>query len=198
MALPPGPRTPGLVNIVRFGRRPLEMLRTWHARYGDLITVRMAGFGAGVYVVDPEAIRELFTGDQSDLLAGEANSFMSPVLGPRSVLVLDGPEHLRQRKLLLGPSHRPRVAGVRDVIHEAAERELAGWYPGRRLVLRERMRALTFEVICRVVFGVTDLARMARLRAALVRVIDASPVYMLTPLARRDLGRLSPGHRFAQ
>jgi hypothetical protein len=38
MALPPGPRTPGLVNTVRFGRKPLEMLRQWHTRYGDLIT----------------------------------------------------------------------------------------------------------------------------------------------------------------
>ena len=115
----------------------------------------MTGFGTGVYVADPDAIRELFTGDQSDLLAGEANSFMEPVLGPHSVLVLDGPEHLRQRKLLLPPfqgrgwprsARYPRRGRARD-------RRLA---PGRRLVLRERMRALTFEVICRAVFGVTD------------------------------------------
>src|ERR1700733_1020809 len=163
MALPPGPRTPGLVNIVRFGRRPLEMLRTWHARYGDLITVRMAGFGAGVYVVDPEAIRELFTGDQSDLLAGEANSIMEPVLGPRSVLVLDGPEHLRQRKLLLPPIQGTRVTSFRSVIREIAEQEVATWRPGERFKLRARMRGLTFEVICRVVFGVADPARVQRL-----------------------------------
>src|SRR5882762_8875997 len=113
MALPPGPRTPALVNIARFGRRPLELLRHWQARYGDVFTVRMLGFGVGVYVVDPEAIRELFTGDQSDLRAGEANSFMEPILGAHSVLVLDGPEHLRQRKLLLPPfqgSRWPRFA----------------------------------------------------------------------------------------
>src|SRR3981081_1738950 len=100
MALPPGPRAPGLVNLVRVGRRPLELLRRWQARYGDVFTVRMTGFGAGGYVVDPEAIRELFTGDQSDLRAGEANSFMEPVLGRHSVLVLDGPEPLRQPKVL--------------------------------------------------------------------------------------------------
>src|SRR5947207_197905 len=84
MALPPGPRGPGLVNIARFMRRPLEMLSRWHARYGDAFTVRMTGFGTGVYVADPEAIRQLFTGDQSDLHAGEANSFMEPVLGRHS------------------------------------------------------------------------------------------------------------------
>src|ERR1700751_5375044 len=165
MALPPGPRAPGLVNLVRFGRRPLELLRAWHARYGDLITVRMTGFGTGVYVADPDAIRQLFTGDQSDLRAGEANSFMEPVLGPHSVLVLDGRAHLRQRKLLLPPFQGSRVAAFREVIREVAARGIAPWLPGRRLTIRERMRALTFEVICRAVFGVTDRAAQERLRA---------------------------------
>src|SRR2546430_2647612 len=129
MGLPPGPRTPATVNILRFSRRPLEMLRAWHERYGDVFTVRFLGFGTGVYVADPDAIRALFTGDQSDLRAGEANSFLEPVLGPHSVLILDGPEHLRQRKLLLPPFQGSRVAGFREVIRDVAERELPGWRP---------------------------------------------------------------------
>src|ERR1700716_4498634 len=114
MTLPPGPRSPAVVNTLRFAYRPLAVLRDWRRRFGDVFSVRMAGFGVGVYVADPEAIRQLFTGDQSDLRAGEANSFMEPILGPHSVLVLDGPEHLRQRKLLLGPFQGPRVAGFRE------------------------------------------------------------------------------------
>jgi cytochrome P450 len=196
VALPPGPRTPPGYNLLRFAVRPIEALCDWHRHYGDAFTVRYPVFGTGVYVADPEAIRKLFTGDQSDLLAGEANSFMSPVLGPHSVLVLDGPQHLRQRKLLLPPFQGSRVAGFRSVVREVATRELESWRPGTRLVLRERMRALTFEVICRAVFGVTEPARVQRLRAALVAVIDSSPLYMLTSLARRDLGPLSPGRRF--
>jgi cytochrome P450 len=174
------------------------MLSQWQARYGDAFTVKLTGFGTGVYVADPDAIRELFTGDQSDLRAGEANSFMEPVLGPHSVLVLDGPEHLRQRKLLLPPFQGSRVAAFRDVIRDVAERELARWRPGIELVLRERMRALTFEVICRAVFGVTEPDRVERMRSALVAVIDSSPILMIVPAARADLGTLSPGGRFAR
>jgi cytochrome P450 len=196
--LPPGPRAPPVFNIVKFAIRPLESLRGWQARYGDVFTVRFPVFGTGVYVADPAAIRELFTGDQSDLLAGEANSFMSPVLGPRSVLVLDGPEHLRQRKLLLPPFQGSRVVAFREVIREVSEREVAGWRPGMTLVLRDRMRAVTFEVICRAVFGVTEPARVERLRAALVRVIDTSPLFMVSALLRRDIGRFSPGRLFAE
>ena len=197
-ALPPGPRLPAAVNALRFARRPLERLAGWHRRYGPAFTVRIAGFGTGVYISDPDAIRELFTGDQSDLRAGEANAFLTPVLGPHSVLVLDGPEHLRQRKLLLPPFQGSRVAAFREVIREVTERELARWQPGDRLVLRERMRALTFEMICRAVFGVTDDARVARLQAALGAVIDSHPLFMVIPAMRADLGPLSPGRRFAR
>ncbi len=193
MDLPPGPRAPALLNLARFARRPLEELLRWHARYGDVFSVRFSGFGLGVYVADPGAIRELLSGDQSGLLAGEANSIMEPVLGGHSVIVLDGPEHLRQRRLLLPPFQGAHVAAFRETIREVAEREVAGWRIGERLVLRERMRALTFEVICKAVFGVTERGRVERLRRALMAVIDAGNVFMAPAPLRADHGPLSPG-----
>jgi cytochrome P450 family 135 len=189
---------PSPIATAQFARRPLDMLRRWHSEYGDVFTVRFLGFGTGVYVADPAAIRELFTGDQSKLLAGEANSILEPVLGKHSVLVLDGPEHLRQRRLLLPPFQGSRVAAFRSTVRDVAEREVDRWRPGDRLVVRERMRAVTFEVICRAVFGVTDPERVERLRRALGAVIDSSPILMALPLLRRDLGRVSPGGRFAR
>jgi cytochrome P450 len=89
------------------------------------------------------------------------------------------------------------VAAFRSVIRDVTEREIASWRPGMRIVLRERMRALTFEVICRAVFGVTEPDRVARLRAALLGVVDlvnSNPLYVVWPLMRADLGPVSPGH----
>jgi cytochrome P450 len=123
---------------------------------------------------------------------------MEPVLGSHSVLVLDGPEHLRQRKLLLPPFQGSRVGAFREVIRDVAEREIARWRPGSELVLRERMRALTFEVICRAVFGVSEPALVERLRERLIAVIDSNPIFMVSSAARADLGRLSPGGVFAR
>ena len=172
MPLPPGPRAPASVNTARLTVRPLETLLGWHRRYGDAFTVRYLVFGTGVYVADPEAIREMFTGDQSDLHAGEANAPLSPVLGEHSVLVLDGAEHLRQRRLLLPPFQGSAVADWRAVIAEVAEAEVDRWAPGSELVMRERMRVLTFDVICRAVFGVAEPERVERLREALLAVVD--------------------------
>jgi cytochrome P450 len=196
--LPPGPRTPPALNIAIFAARPLQTLLGWQRRYGNVFTVKFIVFGTGVYVADPDAIKELLTGDQSDLLAGEANSFMTPVLGSHSVLVLDGPEHMRHRKLLLPPFQGSRVNGFREVVREVAEREVGAWRPGERIVLRERMRALTFEVICRAVFGVTEPLRVERLRRAFGAVLDSSPLYFVNSWLRRDLGRFSPGRLFVE
>jgi cytochrome P450 len=196
MAMPPGPRIPATVATARFVRRPLDTLLRWHATYGDAFTVRFLVFGTGVYVADPDEIRKLFTGDQSDLRAGEANAPLSPILGESSVLVLDGPEHMRQRKLLLPPFQGSAVQSFREVIREVAAAEIGGWRDGSEFRVRDRMRVLTFDVICRAVFGVTERARIERLRAALLAVIDMGPVFLLSPRVRADLGRLSPGGIF--
>ena len=196
MPLPPGPRAPAFVNTARLVRTPIESLCGWHRRYGDAFTVKLLIFGEGVYVADPDEIKRMFTGDQSSLRAGEANAPLAPVLGEHSVLVLDGPEHLRQRRLLLPPFQGSAVHSFRDVIREVAAAEIAGWRQGDEFPMRERMRALTFEVICRAVFGVTEPGRVERLRAALLALIDLGPLFLAPPLVRVDAGPLSPGGRF--
>jgi cytochrome P450 family 135 len=193
--LPPGPRAPASVNTARLVRRPLESLLEWRRRYGDVFTVRYLVFGTGVYVADPVAIKEMLTGDQSDLHAGEANAPLSPVLGRNSVLVLDGAEHLRQRRLLLPPFQGSAVQSFREVIREVAEAEVASWKRGDEFAMRDRMRALTFEVICRAVFGVTEPERVERLRAALLPIMDTGASFFLPSVLRRDLGPLSPWGR---
>ena len=177
-------------------QRPMESLLGWRERYGDLFTVSLLVFGTGVYVADPEAIRDLMTGDQSDLHAGEANAPLSPVVGDKSVLILDGREHLRQRKLLLPPFQGSAIQSFRTVIREVAEAEVGSWKEGERFVMRERMRALTFEVIVRAVFGVTERERIERLRSALVSLLKMQMMFVLPNALRRDLGRFSPWGQF--
>ena len=135
----------------------------------------------------------MFTGDQSDLHAGEANAPLSEVLGERSVLVLDGPEHLRQRRLLLPPFQGGSLAAMRPVIREVAEAEVDRWQAGREFALRERMRALTFEVICRAVFGVHEPDRVERLRRAMLAVIDTQVLFLVPAALRRGQRPRTPG-----
>ncbi len=196
MPLPPGPRIGSIACTARFMWRPIDSLLTWHRRYGDAFTVPYLRFGTGVYVADPDEIRSMFTGDQSSLLAGEANSPLEPVLGSSSVLVLDGPEHIRQRKLLSPPLQGDRLGSIRETIREVASTEIDGWRSGETIVVRARMRQVTFDVIARTVFGVSDPDRIARLREALMALLNLGPAFFLPDAMRTNLGRYSPGGIF--
>jgi cytochrome P450 len=166
-------------------------------RYGRLFTVRLAQIGTFVFVADPEPIKQIFIGDPEQLRAGEANEPLEPVLGNRSILLLDGAEHLRQRKLMLPPFHGERLVRYGELMAEIADRDLDGWPLGRTFRLQPRLQAITLEVILRVVFGVEEAERLARLRKVLARLMNATarPVAM-APWLRRDLGPWSPWARF--
>ena len=166
--LPPGPTSPRPVQTLAWITRPGPWLLRLRARYGDAIHVRIANEGSWILLSDPDAIKQVFTGDPDALHAGEANVILRPLLGPRSVLLLDEAPHMTQRKLLLPAFHGERMQAYGRLIADIAEREVAGWPVGTPLAMRPRMQALTLEVIMRAVFGSRD----ERLRTALAAMLD--------------------------
>jgi cytochrome P450 len=170
--LPPGPRTPQAIQTLSWTVRPLPFLRDAHRRFGDVFTVRVEPTRPWVVLAHPDAVREVFTGDPDVLRAGEGNAVLRPVLGPNSVILLDGPRHLRQRRLMLPPFHGKRMQRYREVMREATERQLASWPDGKAFRLAPSMREITLDVICRAVFGVDEGARMTRLKTVLSRLAD--------------------------
>src|SRR3954453_16142666 len=93
-ALPPGPNLPLAAQTYMLWGHTLRFLAYCRRRHGDVFTVRAAPMGDLVYFADPAAIKEVFTGDNSVLHAGEANAVLEPVLGATSVLLTDDEEHL--------------------------------------------------------------------------------------------------------
>jgi cytochrome P450 len=166
-------------------------------RYGDFFTVRLAQVGTFVFASDPHALKAVFTAPPERLRAGEANVALEPVLGSRSVLLLDGAEHIRQRRLMLPPFHGERLRGYERLIAEIAAEDMEGWPAGEPLELQPRMQAVTLEVILRVVFGMDRGPRLVELRELLKKLLDVSTKpWALIPYLRRDLGPLSPWVRF--
>ena len=136
-------------------------------RYGDMFTLRITNEGTWVFVNDPDAIKQIFTGDPRLLHAGEANVVLLPLLGSHSVLLLDEDAHMAQRKLMLPPFHGQRMRGYEHTMAEVAANEIERWPTGVPLSAWPSMQAITLEVIIRSVFGVTDEGRLRRLADAL-------------------------------
>jgi cytochrome P450 len=170
-AFPPGPWEPPVVQMLRWLLRPISFMDACARRYGDVFSVRFLGFERPMVMLsDPDAIRALYTGHQHGLPPGRTLT-LRPVLGPRSVLLLEGEEHLARRRLMLPPFHGERMRSYESTMREIATSEIARWPIGEPFPLHPRMQALTLEVILRAVFGVGGSERAARLRETLPRLV---------------------------
>jgi cytochrome P450 len=161
------------------------MLDYCSKHYGEEFTVRFFPSGRKIVVVSgAERVKQVFTASPEVAPSAAGISPVAPVMGPSSVLTLTGPEHIRQRRLLLPPFHGERMKEYEDVIVEATKRDVATWPEGTPMSLQERTRAITLEVILRAVFGV-EAERMDPLREAIGGLFVPLKLPMLLLVALR-------------
>jgi cytochrome P450 len=138
--------------------------------------------GPFVMVFDPALVKQVFQGSNEQLHAGEANALLGPLLGQRSILVLDGDEHLRHRRLLLPPFHGQRMLRYEEAVILATDREIELWPVGEPFAIMPSMQALTLQVVMRAVFGFEPGPAEDELRHRLRAMIE--------PITRRRRGML--------
>jgi cytochrome P450 len=190
-SLPPGPRLPRWLQTAGFLIAPMAWVDACRRRYGDVVTMRTLFDPGFVMVFEPELVKQVFRGSPERLRAGEANAVLGPVVGARSVLLLDGAEHLRQRKLLLPPFHGARMRAYEEVMSEAADRAIDSWPTDEEFALLPSMQELTLEVIARTVFGVAETHReelTRRIREMLAPVATRLGIVLLV-VSRGRSGR---------
>ena len=192
--LPPGPG-PIPLNLLGWTLRARAVHGAAAARrYGDRFTVDLGPpEGKWIFLTQPDEIREMFSAPADVLHPGEGARVLEPVVGPRSVLLLDGAEHLAQRKLMLPAFHGERMRALdrRDGGGRRGARSPAG-APGEPFALHARTQALTLEIILRAVFGMAPGRSSTSCATTLKELLElgASPLTLL-PLFRRRLGPLT-------
>ena len=121
-----------------------------------------------VMISDPVAVKALYTERRNGLPPGRAFA-LEPILGARSVLLLEGAEHIARRRLMLPPFHGERMRSYEATVGEVVAAEIDSWPLGREFPIHARMQAITLEVILRAVFGIAEGPRLDRLRVLLRR-----------------------------
>jgi cytochrome P450 family 135 len=196
--LPPGPRAPAAWQTLGWLLRPAAFLQRVHRRFGDPVTIRTYWTDAPMVLFShPDAVRELFRLDPAIAPAGQSWEFLRPFAGPHSIVLLDGDEHLRERRLIQAPFHGQRMRSFQPMVAELAREELAGW--DGRVVTLERTKRLALETILRVVFGLRGERDAAELRDAVHATLDtvrSMPRMVAMALVQRDFGPRSPWGRF--
>jgi cytochrome P450 family 135 len=196
--LPAGPRAPAVWQTIAWMTRPGAFMARVHARFGDPATIRTYWTEEPMVLFSsPEAVRAVFRLDPAVAPAGQSWEFLRPFAGADSILLLDGEEHLRERRLMQGPFHGERMRAFAPMVGDLARAELSTW-TGKVNAL-ERMRELTLDIILRVVFGAREEGEVSSLRAVIddaLQIVRSLPWVLAMAVVRKDLGPRSPWGRF--
>jgi len=171
--LPPGPRMPSALQAIGWARRPFPMMKRCRERYGDIFTMRILHSGTWVFLCDPDDVKKVFTAPPASMGVALQNPLLLPVLGARSVMLLNEPDHMTRRRMMLPPFHRERADGDVEMMAEVSRAAVRSWPAGEPFELWPRMQAITQEVIVRTVFGFEDDGRLQPIREALTNLTEA-------------------------
>ncbi|MCD2264046.1 cytochrome P450 [Dietzia aurantiaca] len=178
--LPPGPRLPNLLQALLALSAPVVLFPAAAKRYGVPFTLTMLPQRRKIVAVsEPAQVKDVFAGSPSVFHAGKGNDLLRPLLGVHSLLLQDGGDHARARRLLAPAFGRREIAGYRGLVEQVTAQQLGRWPRSGRVRAHVLLNELTLEVILRVVFGVSDTARLDRMRPIVARAVDAGPVVMI-------------------
>ena len=195
--LPPESRLPGFVHMLRWMADPDGCLERDAARFGDAYVINSTLFGREAIFNHPEALKEIFTGDPERYVAGEANSLLGPILGDRSVLLLDGAEHLHVRRMMLPAFHGERMRCYTDAMREVTAKAIASFRPGDHVGLHGLFQRITLDVILNTVLGLDEEGpELAHARDQITHLLDRvqspSGAIWMIPGMRREVYGLGP------
>jgi cytochrome P450 family 135 len=186
---------PSTLQAAGWALRPLAFMERCRERHGDIFTLRVRSGSPWVLLTDPQDVGRVFTrgADSFGAGAGEANPLLGPLLGPRSVMLLDEPEHMSHRRFMLPSFHGERMRGYVEMMVDISRREIERWPIDEPFALWPRMQAISMEVVLRAVFGSAETEHMRRLRELLRRltdwVNDSRRLALLSVLGPRWLSR---------
>lgn len=191
--LPSGPGSPGLWQMRQWFRDPVSFMERNRERHGSIFTVKLGALKRCAFIAEPEAAWKVLSGDPSTFRMGPTNQIFRPVLGERSLFLLDGEEHKHHRRLMAPRFHPKAIRSYAGLIEEITAREIATWPVEQPFPLQEPMRRITTESIVRIVVGVCTPDRDTEIRRLVPEMLEiAENPLALMPQFQRELGGRSP------
>jgi cytochrome P450 family 135 len=169
--MPPEIEGSPVSQTIRWLRQPIQVMEEGRKRHGEVFGLRFLTAEAPMYVVsDPKAVKAVYS-EPANRIPPERAAQMESLMGSRSILLQEGPQHLARRKLMLPPFHGERMRSHESIIRATIEAEMERWQPGHPLAIHSRMLAVSLDVILRAVFGVVEGPRLERMRMLLERLL---------------------------
>jgi cytochrome P450 len=181
---PPGPKPHPLVgNLPEFRKNPLDFFTDCHRQYGDILRYRILNID--VYLLShPDWIEAALSGDYHNFTKGRILRANRLMLG-NGLIINEGDDWMRQRRLIQPAFHRERIAAYADVMVAFTQRMAATWQDGESLDILPAMKRLTLEIIAKTLFD-SDISSQAGV------VGEALQTFLNEFAARTGSGLLTP------
>lgn len=170
--LPPTPQTSNFRQLIQWTADPLHLLEKSAQTYGDPFMLEFPKDRPFIFISNPETIQEILSRDRANFDSGRGNYILIPIVGETSMLVTDGEDHNRQRKLVYPPFHGEKIRHYGKIIAETTQKVAQTWQPNQPFTLRSSLQEITLEVIMQAVFGIADGKRHQELKAPLVKLLE--------------------------
>jgi len=171
--LPRVPRWRSLLRSFALAKDPLPVLNAVLARHGHTVELFIGGVEKSILTKDPGLIQHILQKNHRNYAKSKFTQGFSRYIG-HGLLTNEGPDWLRQRRLIQPGFHRQRVAGLTGLMQEITAETLAPLVARATaaggtttVAAHELMTRLTFRIIARSVFSTNfpegELDRLAGL-----------------------------------
>ena len=194
--LPPGP--PGSWRpTLQLIRNPRAALESWAKQYGDPFLLN--ALNGPVVVTGREDLIRTIHGQDPSIYAPFATPTIVPLMGNGSMLILEGEQHRRERRLVMPMFHGDRMKAYGTSMQQCAVEQFEVHRARGKLVTLELMTDISLEVIVRTIFGGTDRALATRLMDASRRVVaSSSPLLFFSRKTHVPFFGFSPWDRWTK
>jgi cytochrome P450 len=191
--LPPGPRdwTFGMSQLRKIKRDTLGYYTELHRRYGDVVRLRFGPYHTYVFF-HPDAVREVLVAK-----AKQFRRFARPMQvlaqwNGNSVLISEGDEWLRQRRMVQPAFHPRRLERYASCMVARTRSRLGRWLKtvetagGIETEIGKEMTDLTLEIVAKTLFDAEISAEASDLGRAVAIVSEIATKEMESPWTLPD------------
>ena len=179
----------------RFMKDPYSCYRKWKQELGDTFVVKALN-GDVVVTCDPVNIKTTFAAT-TDEVAQFAVETTEALLMKSSVLLIDGPRHRQERRILSPSFNHQCLFRYVDLVGRIATNTANSWKEGETIRIMDPALRVSLDVIIEVVFGVSEPEKVRLFREHIKRFVSSfHPILAFTKLFQRSWFGLSPWNRF--
>ncbi len=135
-----------------FFRNPYQALTELYQQFGPVFVFGVKPFRY-IYLIGPEANHTLLAGVTENLRWREAFEVLTPIDGETALIVSDGADHKRRRRLVQPAFHKKRLDVYLDLMRLFASQTINQWQPGQTIDIYQALRATIRQVVIRTLFG---------------------------------------------